>query len=537
MVDTVDAIEANLKNKELIEELVLDWSRHGSQSQIETEVLDLLQPSTNLGKLIIESYNGTRLPNWLADFSFSHIGFLSISGCNFCFFLPSLGQLPSLKELHVTGMKMVKTVGPEFYGSCSTPCFQPFPSLEILSFEEMLEWEEWQLFSGEGIEFPFPSLKHLRLYNCPKLKGHLPIHLPASLTDVNISYCDQLEASTLQWITSTKSLTIIDGGQHLMPILENDSQCLLSYIKIERSDMLTSFPRMVLSSNHLRDLYLTKIPSLTFFPTESMQTLRTLMLSECKNLEFLPDEAWESYSSLENLMIWDSCHSLTCFPLGCFPVLKYLYIWNCPNLGSLSISDDEASAQRLSSLEILRISNCPNLESFPQSGLSTPNLTEFKVINCEKLRSLPERMYTLHALQDLEISNIPQLVSFPPGGLPPKLKSVFLGFCKSLSPTAVAEYGFQWLTSLLKLGIGGDDLVQAFLEGNALQHLTSLEEFHILRCVRLESLPEDRLPSSLSLLRIQDCPLLETRYKNRTGKHMSKIAHIPTIRISEEVII
>ncbi|KAJ1409027.1 P-loop containing nucleoside triphosphate hydrolase [Sesbania bispinosa] len=518
VVDTIDAIEANLKNKELIEELVLDWSRHTSQgSETETEVLELLQPSTNLRKLIIESYNGTKFPNWLGDFSFANIVYLCISGCNFCYFLPPLGQLPSLKELHVTRMKMIKTVGPEFY-----------------------DWEEWQLFSGEGIQFPFPCLKHLRLYNCPKLKGHLPYQLPASLTDVNISYCDQLEASTLHWITSTKSLTIIDGGQHLLPILENDSQCLLSYLKIERSDILTCFPRMVLSSNCLRELYLIKIPSLTTFPTESMQTLRTLLLTECKNLEFLPDEAWENYSSLENLMIWDSCHSLRCFPLGCFPVLKYLLIWNCPNLISLSISDVEASAQSLSSLEILRIGSCPNLESFPQSGLSTPNLMELKVINCGKLRSLPEQMCTLNALQDLEISNIPQLVSFPPGGLPPKLRSVYIGFCKSLSPMAVAEYGFQWLTSLLKFGIGGDDLVQAFLEGNALQHLTSLEEFHILRCLRLESLPEDRLPSSLSLLRIQDCPLLEARYKDRTGnsgKHMSKIAHIPAIRINEEVII
>ena len=535
--DTIDAFEANLKNKEFIEELVLDWSRQAGQGlHIETEVLDLMQPSTNLRKLIIESYNGTRFPNWLADFSFSNIVFLSISGCNFFLFLPPLGQLPSLKELYVTRMKMIKTVGPEFYGTSSSS-FQPFPTLEILSFEEMLDWEEWLVFSAEGIEFPFPSLKHLRLYNCPKLKGQLPHHLPTSLTDVNISYCDQLEASTLHWITSTKSLTIIDAGQHLLPILENDSQCLLSYIKIERIDGLTSFPRMVLSSNCLRDLYLTKIPSLTSFPTESIPTLRTLLVSECRNLEFLPDEAWGNYSSLENLMIWDSCHSLSCFPLGCFPVLKYLYIWNCPNLKSISISDGEDFARSLSSLQILRIRKCPNLESFPQSGLSTPNLMEFKVINCGKLRSLPEQMYTLNALQDLEISKLPQLVSFPQGGLPPKLRSVYIGFCKSLSPMAVAEYGFQWLTSLLKFGIGGDDLVQAFLEGNALQHLTSLQEFHILRCSKIESLPEDRLPSSLSLLRIQDCPLLEARYKNRTGKHMSKISHIPTISINEEVII
>ncbi|KAK7305218.1 hypothetical protein VNO77_43120 [Canavalia gladiata] len=344
----------------------------------------------------------------------------------------------------------------------------------------------------------------------------------------------KLETSTSHWITSTKSLTIIDGGQHLLPILETNSQCLLSSIKIEKSDILTSFPRMVLNSNCLRDLSLTKIPSLTSFPTESMQTLRTLLVSECKNLEFPPDEAWKNYSSLENLMIWDSCDSLVCFPLGCFPVLKYLYIWNSPNLNSLSISDYEASSHSLSCLEILRISSCPNLEFFPQQGLSTLNLMELKIINCGKLRSLPEHMYTLNALQDLEISNIPQLVSFPHGGLPTNLRSVYIGFCKGLSLVAIAEYGFQWLTSLLKFGIGGDDLVLAFLEGNALQHLSSLEEFHILRCPRLESLPEERLPSSLSFLRIQDCPLLESSLSNEEeGKALNSVCVAQVVKAME----
>ncbi|MED6187457.1 hypothetical protein PIB30_076603 [Stylosanthes scabra] len=363
---TIDAVEANLNKKEFIEELILDWSKQADQGlRTETEVLEHLQPSTNIKKFIIESYNGTKFPSWFADSAFSNIAFLSISGCNYCLFLPPLGQLPSLKELYDTRMKTIKVIGPEFYGtSSSSSPFQPFPSLEILSFEEMLDWEEWLVFSMDGIEFPFPSLKHLRLYNCPKLKGHLPRHLPSSLTDVNISYCDQLEASTLHWITKTKSLTIIDLGHHLLPILEIDSQCSLSYIKIKRSDRLISFPRMVLSSHCLRDLYLTKVPSFTSFPTESMPSLRTLMLSECKNLEFLDDEACRNYSSLENLMIWDSCHSLTCFPFGSLPVLKYLHIWGCPNLLSISFSSADTYAQNLSNLQVLRISNCLNLESF-----------------------------------------------------------------------------------------------------------------------------------------------------------------------------
>ena len=66
---------------------------------------------------------------------------MSVSDCNNCLLLPPFGQLPSLKELVIKRMKMVKTVGYEFYGSnAGSQLFHPFPSLESLEFEDMSEW-------------------------------------------------------------------------------------------------------------------------------------------------------------------------------------------------------------------------------------------------------------------------------------------------------------------------------------------------------------------------------------------------------------
>ena len=75
--------------------------------------------------------------------------FLRLSRCKNCLYLPSLGQLPALKVLIIEQMDAIKRVGPEFYRMD-----KPFQSLETLTFEGMLEWEEWVSSDVEGGEFP-----------------------------------------------------------------------------------------------------------------------------------------------------------------------------------------------------------------------------------------------------------------------------------------------------------------------------------------------------------------------------------------------
>ncbi|TKY46669.1 putative disease resistance RPP13 protein 1 [Spatholobus suberectus] len=91
-------------------------------------------------------------------------------------------------------------------------------------------------------------------------------------------------------------------------------------------------------------------------------------------------------------------------------------------------------------------------------------------------------------------------------------------------------------TSLKFLGLQSFNGLK-LLEGKGFQHLTYLQELQIFNCQSLESLPEDQLPSSVEFLRIDGCPLLEARYQNQKGKHWSKIAHIPAIKINNEFII
>ena len=107
-----------------------------------TRDVEKLVPHTNLNKLQIHNYGGTRFWCWLGDDSFCNIVSVSFQNCeNFCILLP-FGKLPSLKHLSIEGSDELVAVGPEFYGNNSLVA-QQFLSLEILMCSWMSAWEEW----------------------------------------------------------------------------------------------------------------------------------------------------------------------------------------------------------------------------------------------------------------------------------------------------------------------------------------------------------------------------------------------------------
>ncbi|AES69651.2 putative P-loop containing nucleoside triphosphate hydrolase, leucine-rich repeat domain, L [Medicago truncatula] len=559
VVDAKEAHDANLKSKEKIQELELIWGKQSEESQKVKVVLDMLQPPINLKSLNI-CHGGTSFPSWLGNSSFSNMVSLRITNCEYCVILPPLGQLPSLKVLKICGMNMLETIGLEFYyvqiedGSNSS--FQPFPSLERINFDNMPNWNEWIPF--EGIKCAFPQLRAMELHNCPELRGHLPSNLPC-IEEIVIQGCSHLLETepTLHWLSSIKNFKI-DGldGRTQLSFLGSDSPCMMQHAVIQKCAMLSSVPKLILRSTCLTLLGLGNLSSLTAFPSSGLPTsLQSLHIENCENLSFLPPETWSNYTSLVTLHLDHSCGSLTSFPLDGFPALRTLTIRDCRSLDSIYIS--ERSSPRSSSLESLIIISHDSIELF-----------EVKL-----------KMDTLAALERLTL-DWPEL-SFCEGVcLPPKLQSIMIQSKRTALP--VTEWGLQYLTALSNLGIGkGDDIVNTLMkesllpvslvsleihhlsemksfDGNGLRHLSSLQHLVFFECRQLESLPEnclpsslksltfygceklkslpeDSLPDSLKELDIYDCPLLEERYKRK--EHCSKIAHIPVIKINDQVTI
>ncbi|KHN35440.1 Putative disease resistance RPP13-like protein 1 [Glycine soja] len=251
VVNPVDAFRANLKNKEQIEELMLEWGSNPQDPQIEKDSLML------------------------------------VSDCNNCLLLPPFGQLPSLKELVIKRMKMVKTVGYEFYGSnAGSQLFHPFPSLESLEFEDMPKWQEWLPFESEGRNFPFPCLKRLYLHKCPQLRGTLPNYLP-SLTNVSFSECNQLvpNLSDVHWNISIEKVRIFIPQYmaqiHITSKAKNMEK--LSFLDIL---FICLFP---CPSRALYPFY-SKLGSNYYSRWRSSFQISCFIVTDCEKLRSLPDQ-------------------------------------------------------------------------------------------------------------------------------------------------------------------------------------------------------------------------------------------------------
>ncbi|KAK2990344.1 hypothetical protein RJ640_020545 [Escallonia rubra] len=200
VMDAQDAREANLTCKQGLEELEMVWSSdfdHSRNEMIEKEVIELLKPSTNLRRLKVEHYGGVVFPSWLGDPSFSQLAHISLSDCRHCTSLPSLGHLPSLKKLRISGIQGVKTVGNELCGIDWPHVRDAFPSLETLEFVDMVSWEEWSTNLSEddgNFRQMFPRLRELIIAGCPNLINISLLRLP-SIIILKIMSCDAIKSS------------------------------------------------------------------------------------------------------------------------------------------------------------------------------------------------------------------------------------------------------------------------------------------------------------------------------------------------------
>ena len=190
---TVDVGQGPLEDNR-VEELVMAWSSDFSgprEKRDEIYVLDILKPQSNLTKLTMEFYGGKKFSKWMGDPSFSKLVHLTLRNCRRCTSLPQIGQLPFLKDLHITGMDELKSVGPEFYGEIA-PSVKHFPSLETLLLEDMPKWRYWSFPTPVvEVEAVFPCLLELKIKNCPRLIK-LSSYLPPSLVSLCISECSDL---------------------------------------------------------------------------------------------------------------------------------------------------------------------------------------------------------------------------------------------------------------------------------------------------------------------------------------------------------
>ncbi|XP_058784847.1 putative disease resistance RPP13-like protein 1 [Vicia villosa] len=169
VIDPTNVATRILKDKKYLEEIDMTFDVEriygGSIAESNASVLKALQPNSNLEMLTIREYRGNNFSNWVSGCHLPNLVYLRVEDCGLCSHMPPLGQIPSLKKLHISGYHTIKIIGKEFSNN-------NFNYLESLRFERMKNWEEWLCIEA------FPLLKEIYIHECPKLKRiSLPKHL------------------------------------------------------------------------------------------------------------------------------------------------------------------------------------------------------------------------------------------------------------------------------------------------------------------------------------------------------------------------
>nr|XP_029119540.1 disease resistance protein RGA2-like [Elaeis guineensis]XP_029119541.1 disease resistance protein RGA2-like [Elaeis guineensis] len=215
--DPMEATKANLASKINLRSLELMWSRvlyealaASPVAEVE-EVLERLQPHSNLKWLSIMHYPGIRFPTWmtgmeLASSPIRNLVEITLSQLERCESLPALGHLPFLRSISIFDMNAIKRIGAEFYGNGGI-----FPSLRCLDMRGLPELEEWppEATATDEQVMPFPCLETFSLSECPKLK--VAPRVPPSVEEVSIMGNQPLlSALSTGGLYKMRSLTILD---------------------------------------------------------------------------------------------------------------------------------------------------------------------------------------------------------------------------------------------------------------------------------------------------------------------------------------
>ncbi|XP_015946896.2 putative disease resistance RPP13-like protein 1 [Arachis duranensis] len=514
VVNSREALEARMFEKDGIECLLLEWSpdeyENTVDSQIERDILEELRPHSNLKQLHIWGYRGTTFPDWLGRSSYRNITKVTLKGCGNCFMLPSLGQLPSLKHLEIAKFERLAIVGDEFYRNDESCLETPFPMLETLRFYSMPCWEEWR-----SLEFnAFPRLRELLIWGCPMLRGDLPNQLP-SLEDLNIQNCEQL-SSCVPRAPAITSLSIEGSNEmrigELPPLLDklsiNGKHQVESVMEASTQTQLTCLTSLSISgcSSHV------------LFPVSSIPaSLQQLRILDCKKLEFQMEG---QHHSLHQLRIHNSCDSVTSFSLDSFPNLVHVSIGECEKMESVVVS------RSLSCLRSLKIENCGSLKSVQTLWMASPQLEDLTLLGCPEI-DLSATGDPHRSMRSLIISYCERQLSCVASQFHGLTHLCIQGECESVK--CLPKEG--WLPATLEsLSLSSIKSVE-MLECKGLAHLTSLQQLSIVFCSNMENIDGEKLPASLLRLIIYESPLLGKRCEMKDPQVWPKISHIPAIDV------
>ncbi|XP_078174706.1 putative disease resistance protein RGA3 [Carex rostrata] len=359
-----EAAQAMLSNKRYIDILILAWTENRNINHgLDEEVFDSLQPHQNLRVFYIYYFGGLKLPSWLHEGFPRHLSDLGIVGCanlNVVRNLPS-----SLSELTIERCHNLISVE-----ECLLP--DQLPDIKKIFLVDCKELKSVPVENFNGFVF----LQELEISDCPKLTCSRELVLPSSIQKLVMKLCGNLDMSLPNCLRNLTNLT---------------------KLRIEKCPHITSLGSEALNQlNALQELSIRECEELSIIGSlPNPLLLKKLCIVRCKNLiqvDLLMQNSGQGGSSrshLEFMVISNT--SLLKVPSfrSALPSLQTLEIEGSIELSVFS-GEDQAMLQNLNSLKRLSFSDCDNLQWLPPWLHGLTSLNYLRVMNCPKVRSLPD---------------------------------------------------------------------------------------------------------------------------------------------------
>ncbi|MQL98576.1 hypothetical protein Taro_031286 [Colocasia esculenta] len=374
LADVDEAKKACLDKKRNITSLCLKWDFWNKDSpSIDDQMLESLKPSPKLGSLSIWSFRGPSCPSWLGDPSFSKLRTVALRNCRNLASLPPIGQLPSLKSLHIGGPRGVEYIGDDFF-------FGGFPQLEELTLCSMDNWKSWcgaRAHKGEC-----PKLERLSITRCKNLESLSLTNLGA-VKVLDIRFCHKLRC-----LSGSLQLSQLPCVQkiHIEEIYR------VWRIGLDLCSSASSEPSLENPSLELHEVGQQE----AVYVLGECSYIRQLLVKRCPELRISSDslQLWK-VTSLQGIVVKHThgvAHAYGSFSPGGTETLETSF------LSLVTVDLFEASALLNEFFHIRRLAICL----------------------CANLTSLP--LAELHALEHLEISECPQFQLLNVEHLPPTLR-------------------------------------------------------------------------------------------------------------------
>ncbi|BAF08406.1 disease resistance protein RGA2 [Oryza sativa Japonica Group] len=373
-----EANKAKLMSKRNMKKLELAWGM--VQRTTRSDVLEGLQPPSNLKALVIKNPGGSIGPSWLCgNICVNYLKSLHIEGVSWGILAP-FGQLMQLEELTLNNIPSTRRFEPNFGGVTQ----QSFSHLKKVEFVDMPELVEWV---GGAHCHLFSKITSIRCENCPNLSMLL---VPSSR--FSVSYAQDINT---RWFPNLCSLEIENCPKLSLPPIPHTSMLTCVIVSERKTDLLRLQENKLISHGYrgalvfdnldkVEDMSIEEMPHVSLTDLQKLSSLTRLAVKGCESMLFSEVEEGVIFPSVQQLEISDcrlTRNSLTKL-LNRFPaltefhlifssfevgeeavlqlpssnLLSYVRIWCCKNL-VLPVADG-GGLHDLSSLQEVEIRGC-----------------------------------------------------------------------------------------------------------------------------------------------------------------------------------